>query len=87
MNSLCWLTWSFHGYCVKRRRYVWRCAASVLLFDALMLLEIFDFSPVWWLVDSHALWHLSTTVIPFVWYRFIIDDTHFLQLNSQYIKF
>ena len=74
LNSLCWLFWSIHGYFQKRQRYLWRCFASVLLVDIFMGLEVFDFSPILWSVDSHALWHISTICIPFLWYRFLIDD-------------
>ena len=48
-----------------------------------MSLEIFDFSPVLWLVDSHALWHISTVLIPFLWYQFVIEDNYYLELKSK----
>lgn len=85
VNSICWLVWSFWSYRSSTRcRYVWRCAFSVLLFDALMIFEVFDFSPLWWTLDSHAMWHFSTIVVPFYWYQFLIDDLH--HLAEQYEK-
>jgi hypothetical protein len=82
LNSICWISWSIDNYVRKKRTYVWRCALSVFLFDVLMILEIFDFSPLFWTLDSHALWHFSTIIIPFYWYRFIIDDCNYIQYGS-----
>jgi hypothetical protein len=85
MNSICWIFWSIYYYFYLNKKYVWRCALSVFLVDILMSLEIFEFSPLFWLLDSHALWHLSTTCIPFFWYQFIIDDNYNIDLERKYI--
>ena len=87
LNSLCWIVWSLYHYFYLNKKYVWRCTASVLLVDLLMTLEIFEFSPILWSMDSHALWHLSTVCIPFFWYQFIIDDNYSVDLERQYKKF
>lgn len=34
-----------------------------------MFLELLDFPPFLWTFDAHALWHLSTCVLPYFWYR------------------
>jgi hypothetical protein len=86
LNSLCWIFWSLYYYFYLNKKYVWRCTLSVLLVDILMALEIFDFSPILWLLDSHALWHLSTICIPFFWYQFIIDDNYNIDLEGNYIS-
>ena len=83
LNSLCWIGWSLYKYSYLGHRYAWRCTLAVLLIDILMSLEIFDFSPVLWLVDSHALWHISTVLIPFLWYQFVIEDNYYLELKSK----
>jgi hypothetical protein len=86
LNSICWIIWSLYCYLNYRgMNYVWRCAFSVLVFDLLMVLEIFDFSPIWWMFDSHGLWHLSTVFIPFFWYQFLIDDCKYLESKLDYI--
>ena len=82
LNSICWLAWSFYQYYFLNKKYVWRCAISIILVDVFMLLEVLDFAPIWWTIDAHALWHLCTICIPFYWYEFIIDDNYRVQLES-----
>ncbi|NWI40872.1 PGAP3 factor, partial [Picathartes gymnocephalus] len=53
-----WLRW-----CLRQGRrlpHVWKCAAAVLLLQALALLELLDFPPLLWVLDAHALWHIGT---------------------------
>jgi hypothetical protein len=84
VNSVCWLLWSAHKYFKEKRAYVWRCAFSVVLFDLLMIFELFDFQPLLWAFDAHALWHFSTIIIPFYWYQFLIDDLFSLEELEKY---
>lgn len=81
LNSICWIAWSIYKYFYLGQTYAWRCTLAVLLIDVLMSLEIFDFSPLLWTLDSHALWHISTVLIPFLWYQFLIDDNYHLELT------
>lgn len=39
-----------------------------------MLLEIFDFPPLWGFFDAHAVWHATTLPITYIWWSFIKDD-------------
>ncbi|KAK7892595.1 hypothetical protein LTR67_007692 [Exophiala xenobiotica] len=34
-----------------------------------MSLELFDFSPLWGMIDAHSLWHLGTVIPTIWWYR------------------
>lgn len=86
LNSVCWLIWSFYQYFYLKKSYVWRCILSIILLDVFMLLEVLEFSPIFWTIDSHSLWHLSTICIPFYWYQFIIDDNYRIDLESSKIK-
>ena len=52
-----------------RRKYVWKCVAAVVCGSLTVLLELLDFPPLLWVVDAHALWHLSTVPLPLLWYR------------------
>ncbi|NXL39526.1 PGAP3 factor, partial [Glaucidium brasilianum] len=58
LNLAWWLRW-----CLRNRPpppHVWKCAAVVLLLQALALLELLDFPPVFWVPPPHALWHIGT---------------------------
>lgn len=79
LNSICWLSWCAYKRYVKKNKYVWRCALSVILFDVLIVFEVFDFRPIWWFLDSHALWHFSTIFLPYYWYNFLVDDNYYLR--------
>ncbi|XP_043216525.1 post-GPI attachment to proteins factor 3-like isoform X2 [Amphibalanus amphitrite] len=72
LNVITWLVW-----CGLKRRtlpYVWKCALTVTLVSVSILLETADFPPIAWTLDAHALWHLSTSPLPLLWYSFLIDD-------------
>ncbi|XP_066995576.1 post-GPI attachment to proteins factor 3 [Anabrus simplex] len=75
-NALGWLIWC--GCSVRSQPYVWRLALFVILAGVCLVLEVLDFPPLWGLVDAHALWHISTIALPFIFYRFTIDDCKFL---------
>ena len=82
LNSLCWLLWSAYEYFYLKNKYVVNCAISIILVDVFMLLEVLDFAPIYWTVDAHSLWHISTICIPLFWYQFLIDDNYRIDLDS-----
>jgi len=68
VNLLWWLCW-----CWQNRRtlpYWWKCGMVVLLLHGLALLELLDFPPLLWALDAHAVWHLSTVPVHFLFYRY-----------------
>ncbi|XP_034839999.1 post-GPI attachment to proteins factor 3 isoform X1 [Maniola hyperantus] len=79
-GSLLWLLWSWYQY-VAGSRYVWRLVAFTALSGMFLTMELWDFAPRrgW---DAHALWHLSTALLPALFYRFVIDDLRYLQRSS-----
>lgn len=76
-QCLIWLGWIAIAMITKNnvffgvRKY---CLFAVTLTLAASSLEIFDIPPIWGILDSHALWHLATIPIIFVWYKFYITD-------------
>ncbi|KAF3853575.1 hypothetical protein F7725_014263, partial [Dissostichus mawsoni] len=69
VNLLWWLCW-----CWQNRRtlpYWWKCGLVVVLLHGLALLELLDFPPMFWILDAHAVWHLSTVPVHFLFYRFV----------------
>ncbi|XP_026742513.1 post-GPI attachment to proteins factor 3 [Trichoplusia ni] len=68
-----WRQWRLgHGY-------AWRMLCFTLLSGAALSLELFDFPPRLGAWDAHALWHLSTSPLPLLFYRYVLDDLHYLQ--------
>ncbi|XP_071389891.1 post-GPI attachment to proteins factor 3 isoform X3 [Centroberyx affinis] len=85
VNLLWWLCW-----CWQNRRtlpYWWKCGLVVLLLHGLALLELLDFPPLLWVLDAHAVWHLSTIPVHFLFYSFLIDDSlHLLNTEKMGVK-
>uniref|UniRef100_A0A0C9S9S7 Post-GPI attachment to proteins factor 3 n=1 Tax=Wollemia nobilis TaxID=56998 RepID=A0A0C9S9S7_9CONI len=70
LQLLMWAFWA--GFTSHQERYkVW----TVVIGGALaMLLEIYDFAPVWGYVDAHAAWHATTIPLTYIWWSFVKDD-------------
>ncbi|NXR14170.1 PGAP3 factor, partial [Semnornis frantzii] len=66
LNLAWWLRWCLQNR--PRLPHVWKCAAVVLLLQALALLELLDFPPLFWVLDAHALWHIGTIPLNVLFY-------------------
>ena len=47
---------------------------TIVILSLSVLLELLEFSPLWWTIDSHSIWHLATAPLPLLWYRFAAGD-------------
>jgi len=72
LNCLCWLVWFYRHR--KSWHYVKHGVTAVLVLTFSVSLELLEFTPILWAVDSHALWHLVTSPLPLLWYRFAASD-------------
>jgi hypothetical protein len=74
--NILWLVWASRlGCCSKRHPWAWQAPVAVALLSGLAMLELLDFAPVLWeLLDAHALWHISTIPLCFLWYGFLRND-------------
>uniref|UniRef100_A0A914W024 Post-GPI attachment to proteins factor 3 n=1 Tax=Plectus sambesii TaxID=2011161 RepID=A0A914W024_9BILA len=80
LTSVVWLVWvSWESFKFARWKELWPCAATVLLGDLFLLLEVFDFPPIFWSLDAHALWHLSTAPLPLLWAKFVANDCLYMR--------
>jgi hypothetical protein len=79
LNAFGWVLWSL--LVRKQQPYVWKAVVSILLLSGLILLEVWDFPPLWWTFDAHSLWHAGTILIPLLWYQFLVDDSRY-ELNK-----
>lgn len=72
LTNLQWILWYLR--IGRRTRYGIKQLAFTILISLAMSLEIFDFSPIFGLVDAHSLWHLSTIPLVYLHYSFLSDD-------------
>ncbi|KAL3831734.1 hypothetical protein ACJMK2_023450 [Sinanodonta woodiana] len=78
INLLGWLAWCL---CNRKKTYIWKCVVSILSINLLLMLEVLDFPPLWWIFDAHSLWHAGTAPLALLWYSFVIDDGLYLMSN------
>ncbi|KAG0231650.1 hypothetical protein BGW42_008726 [Actinomortierella wolfii] len=81
IHNLCWVGWSIMHW--RERPYAWEPTICGLLVTAAMCLELFDFAPLWGILDAHSLWHLATVPVIPVWYKFLIKDTEWEVRNKK----
>ncbi|CAH8536720.1 unnamed protein product [Heterobilharzia americana] len=84
INCFGWLFFSIYLCDYKKQPYIVYCWLSVTSLSLFMLLELLDFVPIGWILDSHALWHASSILVIIPWYKFIIADSLYqLKQNHQ----
>ncbi|XP_027728713.1 post-GPI attachment to proteins factor 3 isoform X1 [Vombatus ursinus] len=76
VNLVWWLGWCLWNQ--PRLPHVWKCAVVMLLLQGLAFLELLDFPPIFWVLDAHAIWHISTIPIHFLFFSFLMDDSLYL---------
>jgi len=81
INVISWFSFCVFMICKGYAYFRWALLFTVW-FSASALLETFEFTPIFWFLDSHALWHFSTVPLPYLFYRFILEDTRTL-IQSQ----
>ncbi|XP_050310287.1 post-GPI attachment to proteins factor 3 [Anthonomus grandis grandis] len=83
-TALCWFLW-----CVihkNRQPYVWKCTLYVTLAGLVLLLELIDQPPIFYIFDYHSLWHLATAPLVFIVYSFAIDDCRYLRKTETQMR-
>ncbi|XP_045473171.1 post-GPI attachment to proteins factor 3 [Harmonia axyridis] len=75
-----WLIWCYWNR--KSKPYVDKCAIYAVLTSAVALLEIIDRAPIFYTIDSHSIWHLSTAFLVGIFYRFAIKDCNHLKRHE-----
>lgn len=81
LNCLSWLAWFFlHRHDGPHIKFG---LLAVLLVASSVALELLDFAPLYWLLDSHALWHFATVPLPLLWLRFVVPDTILLESEDR----
>lgn len=67
--------------CIYRPEYNWTLTPVLLVLCVLcgMSFELFDFPPIFELLDAHALWHFCTIWPVIWWYPYMIKDIEYLK--------
>ncbi|XP_012918107.1 post-GPI attachment to proteins factor 3 isoform X4 [Mustela putorius furo] len=81
VNVVWWLAWCLRNQ--HRLPHVRKCMAVVLLLQGLSLLELLDFPPFFWVLDAHAIWHISTIPVHVLFFSFLKDDSLYLLKESE----
>lgn len=69
VNVVWWLSWCLWN---QRLPHVHKCVVVVLLLQGLSLLELLDFPPLFWVLDAHAIWHISTIPVHVLFFRWVL---------------
>nr|XP_004463082.1 post-GPI attachment to proteins factor 3 isoform X2 [Dasypus novemcinctus] len=82
VNVVWWLAW-----CLRNQRqlpHVRKCMVVVVLLQGLSLLELLDFPPLFWVLDAHAIWHISTIPVHVLFFSFLEDDSLYLLKEAKF---
>ncbi|XP_053965720.1 post-GPI attachment to proteins factor 3 [Anastrepha ludens] len=82
LSALGWFIWCYLER--QRRPHYRKIIRFYVLFGMSMSLELLDFPPILWLLDAHALWHLTTVPVISLFYDFVIDDCRILRKEKQF---
>ena len=67
---LLWSSWALISRHPARLTLLLTCIGTALA----MLLELYDFPPIWGIFDAHSLWHAASIPLTLLWWDFICHD-------------
>ncbi|XP_053214023.1 post-GPI attachment to proteins factor 3-like [Panonychus citri] len=75
-SSLLWLIWAYKRLATipmsqLKDHHIVKCVISILLVNCLLIFEINDFPPIYFILDAHSIWHFGTICLPFLWFSFL----------------
>ena len=79
VQQLLWCLWALKQSHPQKWQLLW----FVVLINAALSLEILDFPPLGGLLDAHALWHLCTVPLIYMWYSFVLADVNWATQTVQ----
>jgi hypothetical protein len=71
-DSFLWLLWFIRNR--KAKAFAWKVVVAVWTTYLVLPLELLDFPPFFGLMDAHALWHLLTVPLNYLFCVFIRDS-------------
>lgn len=70
-----WLFWAYERLRLIpldqwKNHHAMLCVLSVVLVKILLLFELNDFAPLFFILDAHSIWHWGTIGVTYLWFRF-----------------
>jgi len=81
INGVGWMIWFINHR--NDGKHIMKGVMAVMLVGGSLALELLDFPPVYWLVDSHAVWHFATIPLPLLWFQFALGDTQLMSKKNR----
>jgi hypothetical protein len=81
VTSVGWLSYIYTFW--GRRRYMWKLAWFEVLCWLAAMNELFDYAPLFDLLDAHAVWHGATMPLAALTWSFVVDDCRFEGLRDE----
>jgi hypothetical protein len=69
--------WSLLNLARSKRPHTTIAIVAISLGLLAASFEVFDFPPVWHVLDAHSLWHACTPPVILLWYRFFLSDARY----------
>jgi len=83
IQSVAWILWLFFRSEGKEHPGKKFLGMFVVAVNAAVLLEVLDFPPFFDTLDAHALWHLATIPLTFLFYQFVAQDIEVRGVESK----
>jgi hypothetical protein len=80
---LLWWGWAL-AQRSTRIHYAWKIVVANIIIFVFAAFEVFDFPPLWGLLDAHAVWHAATPVSTYLMWSFALEDARFMADRSVY---
>lgn len=75
-----WMCWSIYNRI--KQPYVQKCLFFVILNGIIMLLELADSPPFFYVIDFHSLWHLLSAPVMILYYRYMLNNSNKFKFYS-----
>ena len=72
------LIWLYNSWLNRHTGYQWRMVVVTLGLWCFASLEVYDFPPMFSLLDAHSLWHGLTPILGFLFYTWVVEDVKYM---------
>ena len=69
-HNVMWVAWLIQTRPPKFITFL--VLSSLIVLTTAGLMEVFDFPPIWGVLDAHAMWHITTIPVPCLWWAFVL---------------